>query len=395
KKLQRINVLKLIRKRYRKTTMIKNKKRIILVVGPCRSGTSALTKALSVLGVVLTAPLFHFPPHNPKGDWEDAEFQNFNNKILNTLSSLAKRARRLLSITEEEVNFLCKQGFLEQASQLLSGKLSDSQPLGLKYPRISILLPFWKKVFKELDLHVSFVIALRNPESVVASITALTQEPAEKAFWIWISFLLSCLEHSEGYQRILVDYNQLITHPVAQVKRIANALELDIHHDLLQDYIDNFIDPTLCHFEPVSTIQSGENHIAKEQDDLLRNDFCGKLSIEMYQQLLAVAKDQMPFENLKKSFEKWKEQLLSTQSLLWLAEKNEFSYQAFEQQAIEELHEIKGALNASIAEKMAFATNLHQAIRQRDDRLASLMQERLNQEAKIFQLMQQLEHVVH
>ena len=112
-----------------------------------------------------------------------------------------------------------------------------------------------------------------------------------------------------------MDYNQLITHPVAQVKRIANALELDIHHDLLQDYIDNFIDPTLCHFEPVSTIQSGENHIAKEQDDLLRNDFCGKLSIEMYQQLLAVAKDQMPFENLKKSFEKWKEQLLSTQSL--------------------------------------------------------------------------------
>ena len=102
--------------------MIKNKKRIILVVGPYRSGTSALTKGLSALGVLLTATPFYFPAHNTKGDWEDPEFQKFNNERLNNLSFSAKRSRRLSSITEEEVNFLCKQGFLEQASQLLSEK---------------------------------------------------------------------------------------------------------------------------------------------------------------------------------------------------------------------------------------------------------------------------------
>lgn len=372
-------------------TMIKNKKRIILVVGPCRSGTSALTKGLSALGVLLTAPSFKFLPHNTKGDWEDPQFQNFNNEILNKLSFSAKRSRRLLSITEEEVNFLCKQGFLEQASQLLSEKIPDSQPLGMKYPWVSILLPFWKKAFKKLDLHVSFVIALRNPESVVASTTTFTKEPAEKPFWIWVSFLLSCLEESEGYQRILVDYDQLLKDPTAQVKRMANALELDIHHDLLQDYTDHFIDPTLCHFKSACTIRSGENHIASEQDDLLRNNFSGKFSMEMYQQLLAVAKDQMPFENLKKSLEKWREQLLPIQSLLSLAEKNEFAYQAFEQYAIAELCNIRDALNASISEKIAFATNAHQAIRQRDEQLAFLVQEQKNQEAKIFELMKQLE----
>ncbi|MCX6957128.1 MAG: sulfotransferase [Verrucomicrobiae bacterium] len=370
--------------------MIKNKKRIILVVGPYRSGTSVLTKGLSALGVLLTAPLFNFPAHNPKGDWEDPQFQNFNNEILNKLSSLAKRSRSILSITEEEINFLCKQGFVEQAAQLLSEKFSDSQPLGMKYPRVSILLPFWKQVFKKLDLHVSFVIALRNPESVVASITAFTQEPPEKSFWIWISFLLSCLEHSEGYPRILVDYDQLIKDPAVQIKRIAKALELDVNHNLLQDYSDHFIDPTLCHFKLDCTIRSGENNIAREEDDLLRNDFCGKFSMEMYQQLLAVAKDKMPFEGLKKFLKKWREQLLSVRSLLCLAEKNEFGYQAFEQQAIEELRNIKNALNASITEKMAFATNVHQAILQRDDQLASLMQERVNQEAVILQLMERL-----
>ena len=372
--------------------MIKNKKRIILVVGPYRSGTSALTKGLSALGVLLTATPFYFPAHNTKGDWEDPEFQKFNNEILNNLSFSAKRSRRLSSITEEEVNFLCKQGFLEQASQLLSKKISASQPLGMKYPGVSILLPFWKKAFKKLDLHVSFVIALRNPESVVASITTFTQEPAEKSFWIWVSFLLSCLEESEGYQRIVVDYDQLLKDPTAQMKRIANALELNIHHDLLQDYTDYFIDPTLCHFKSACTIRSGENNIAREQDDLQRNDFSGKFSMEMYQQLLAVAKDQMTFENLKKSLEKWREQLLPIQSLLSLAEKNEFAYQRFEQQAVEELLKIKDALNASMTEKMAFANNLHEAIRQRDDQLAFLLQERMNQEAKIFELMQQLEH---
>ena len=78
--------------------------------------------------------------------------------------------------------------------------------------------------------------------------------------------------------------------------------------------------------------------------------------------------------------------------MLSLAEKNEFAYQRFEQQAVEELLKIKDALNASMTEKMAFANNLHEAIRQRDDQLAFLLQERMNQEAKIFELMQQLEH---
>ena len=50
-----------------------------------------------------------------------------------------------------------------------------------------------------------------------------------------------------------------------------------------------------------------------------------------------------------------------------VSRKNEFGCQAFEQKVIEELFKIKNALNGSIAEKIAFSTNLHQVIRQRDD----------------------------
>lgn len=82
---------------FSKTIMIKNKKRIILVVGPGRSGTSVLTKGLSTLGVLLTASSLDSFSHNPKGDWEDPQFQNFNHEILNQLGFLTNRLRRVLS----------------------------------------------------------------------------------------------------------------------------------------------------------------------------------------------------------------------------------------------------------------------------------------------------------
>lgn len=354
-----------------------NKKRIIVVVGPFRSGTSVLTKGLSTLGVLLTAPLDYFPPHNPKGDWEDAQFQNFSNELLNEISVFTKRSRDILSTTQEEVKFLREQGFIKRAVKLLFNKLSDSKPLGIKYPRASIFLPFWKEVFKELNLHVSFVIALRAPESSAASFAEFTKEPLEKPFWIWISFLLSILEHSEGYSRILVDYQELLKNPARQIKRVAQALELDVQQELLEDYVTDFVDPSLCHFKPARRRDENNNSPEKKKENLWRNDICKKLSNEMYQQLFAVATDQISFQNLKKSFEKWKKEFLSVASLLQLIEKNDFCFnyrqQHFEQHAMAELHKMKNTFAASIAEKTNFIIQLEQIIRQQDLQLKSLL----------------------
>ncbi len=341
-----------------------NKNRVILVLGVHRSGTSALTKGLEAMGISLGTSLI--PPNifNEKGYWEDVDFHELN---LEMLDSFESRLRRILPLSEEEAVLLCERGFLTKASQLLLKKLPSSQPLGIKDPRFSILLPFWKKVFKECNVDASFVIALRNPLSVAACQEQFQNQHREKSFWIWISYLLTCLEHSEGNNRILVDYDELLKNPKHQIQRIARTLALDVSPELLQAYCFAFIDPSLRHFYG-------------EKDTLLQKNFCRAFALEMYEKFLAVARDEISFKELQDFSQKWKAQFSPLESLLALEEKNNLSIQNLIQ-TNQQLHKTNTErlktiieLNKTIMEKFNFVTELHQAIEQRDRHIALLTQ---------------------
>lgn len=63
------------------------KKKIITVIGPGRSGTSAIARGLMVFGVDLGDNLM--PPKfgvNDKGFWEDQDFYELNNDIFKSLN---------------------------------------------------------------------------------------------------------------------------------------------------------------------------------------------------------------------------------------------------------------------------------------------------------------------
>jgi hypothetical protein len=69
--------------------MIKsNEQKLIVVLGMHRSGTSALTRGLQVMGVSLGERLI--PPiegNNAKGFWEDIEINAFDNEMLAAIES--------------------------------------------------------------------------------------------------------------------------------------------------------------------------------------------------------------------------------------------------------------------------------------------------------------------
>lgn len=295
---------------------MKNNQRMILVLGAYRSGTSVLTKSLETLNVRLSEHSeITFHDFNEKGDWEDLKFSSFNAKLLKALGVFEERSREIISLTEQEINFLEEQGFFEKASQLVLERLSSSTPFGIKDPKFCLLLPFWKKVFQTCGVRVSFLIALRNPLNVVASMEAahriLGKYDHEKSFWIWISYLFNSLEETEGYERILVDYDELLRGPVHQAGRIAKACDLEIQQELLQNYCDDFIEASFRHFH-------------REESNILKNSFCRTFAIEMYETLLRVAKDEINFEDLKNSLEKWRASLFEAHSLLVLVEKKEY-----------------------------------------------------------------------
>ena len=60
---------------------VKNSK-LVVVLGMHRSGTSAITRGLEVLGVNLGDNLYPAAIDNPKGFWEDNDFLGINEELL-------------------------------------------------------------------------------------------------------------------------------------------------------------------------------------------------------------------------------------------------------------------------------------------------------------------------
>lgn len=283
-------------------------KQLILVIGVHRSGTSLLTKALETMGVSLGNNFIPTTTYNEKGFWEDSDFHQLN---LEMLSAFNDRIRCTLSITKKEADWLCKNGFFEQATQLLLTKLPLAQPLGIKDPRFSVLLPFWKRVFTACSVTTSFVIALRHPLSVAASQERFETQRREQSLWTWISYLLSCLEESKGHRRIIVDYDALLKNPSGHVIKMARTFQLNINPALLDSYEHHFLDVSLRHFD-------------KHQSQGVQHHFWQRFAGEMYETLFSVAQGERSFEEINTLFEEWKKKFGMMRPLLELEEKSSF-----------------------------------------------------------------------
>jgi len=139
-------------------------KQIVVVLGMHRSGTSAITRGLKVLGVELGSKLLS--PEvgiNDKGFWEDIDVTAFNDEFL---KELGHDWHSLTPIMPHELHSQIAQNRKLRAVEILRNKLSGIDCFGVKDPRMARLLPFWQSVFAELNLKVSYVVAFRNPKSV-------------------------------------------------------------------------------------------------------------------------------------------------------------------------------------------------------------------------------------
>jgi hypothetical protein len=128
---------------------------LIVVLGMHRSGTSAITRGLEVMGVDLGQNLIKPDFDNIKGFWEDFDVIELNQKLLKQLDL---DYDHISSVTDTQVQNLCESGFLLEASTLIREKITSGIPYGIKDPRITKLIPFWKKVFEHCELNVGYVM---------------------------------------------------------------------------------------------------------------------------------------------------------------------------------------------------------------------------------------------
>lgn len=222
--------------------------RVVVVLGMHRSGTSALTRGLQVLGVDLGRQLIGaIPGNNDKGFWEDAQINGFNDGLLRKLGSAWDR------LNTADPDALLGHGLDEEraiAAGLLRARIQPGSVFAFKDPRTAVLLPFWQQVFDTLEVDASYVVAVRNPAEVAQSLVRRDGMETLKALLLWLAYSVAAVRYTQDNQRVFVAYSSVMQDAERQLRRIAGALRLpspDANPAELLAYADDFLAPELRH----------------------------------------------------------------------------------------------------------------------------------------------------
>ncbi|MFA5924755.1 MAG: rhamnan synthesis F family protein [Methylococcaceae bacterium] len=338
---------------------IKNNK-LIVVLGMHRSGTSAITRGLQVMGVELGDRLMPpFEDNNPKGFWEDIDLNELNIEMLNAIDS---DWYHLAAIGSIDVEILRKEGYFLRAAELLRQKVGSAPIFGFKDPRVAKLLPFWKEVFSHCQFDVSYVMAMRHPLSVVKSLAKRDGIEAGQSYLLWLVHVITSLTSSAGDKRVFVDYDRLMQSPDYELNRIAKHLNLKIDLTELQNYKAEFLD-------------QGLRHTVYELNDLLLDDTCPPIVCEVYASLLDVAskKTKVDEVELQSKLVRWLDEVERLRSSLLLVDKL-MAQKLVATQAVAERDGQLTNLNQAITERDKQIANFNQAVTERDKQLANLNQ---------------------
>lgn len=219
-------------------------KKIVFVVGAGRSGTSAITRALQVLGVDLGETLMLANSEfNKKGYFEDLEFFDFNNRLFDEIGSVWHDLSVMsphTSINEEAYS---------EGHTLLTKKMHDISMFGVKDPQISRIIPFWSKIARQADVLDHYVIALRHPLSVARSLSKYANFPIQKCFEIWFIFTLQAIADSAQARRIVTSYEKVLKDPNREISRIASLVAVDFksNSNAFRNYAEEFLDNSENH----------------------------------------------------------------------------------------------------------------------------------------------------
>ena len=220
------------------------KKKLIVVLGMHRSGTSAVVKALSCLGVSLGDDFMPPGKDNPKGFFEDKAINQLNIEMLEVIG---QNWFSLSLVTDADVEKLVALGYLEKAADLLTKKMAAVTAFGFKDPRVSKLFTFWKLVFARIDCDIRYVFCLRHPLSVANSLYQRNKTPIQKGYLLWLSYNLAIVSEAQNLSIIGLDYDQLMEQPLVSLQHLAAQLELDIDTQAANQFATEFLDQTLRH----------------------------------------------------------------------------------------------------------------------------------------------------
>jgi hypothetical protein len=146
----------------------------------------------------------------------------------------------------------------EEAIEAIRSGFGASPLWGIKNNGILRFFPFWQGVFRELDVHMAYVVAVRDPRNAVQSrrkhrSSKPLQPPRslEIDMYEWLAYVVPYFSRLRGEPFVVVDYDRLMADPGRELERMSSALGLPdpaSRPEAVGEFVEGFLSRDLRHF---------------------------------------------------------------------------------------------------------------------------------------------------
>lgn len=217
----------------------------VLVSGMHRSGTSVMTRLISLLGAALPGDLVPGRRHdNVRGFFEGRAVVDVDDTALGLLGSWWGGWQQV-----EPDDLLGRAQVVAGARDLVREDFEGAETVVIKDPRISRLLPLWQQVLTAEGFRCVHVVAVRSPAAVVASLERRNHLSSRAGVLSWLAHSLDAEQHTREESRVFVSFERLLEDWRREASRMSAALGVDwsSRPDDIAGEVEEFIEPGLVH----------------------------------------------------------------------------------------------------------------------------------------------------
>jgi hypothetical protein len=216
----------------------------LVVLGMHRSGTSAMTRTLSLCGATLPAEIMPPSAGNLTGHWEPHRVARFNDRLLKAADSSWDDFFRPAGASSDPAALA---EAIAGARDLLRQDYAEGDVIVLKEPRINRLLHVWRPALEQEGFTPAYVIMVRDPGEVAASLLQRNRMPGNKGALLWVAHMLDAERGTRGARRVFVEFDRLLEDPPAVIDRVAavTGLPLSAREASTAAEIGEFLQPHL------------------------------------------------------------------------------------------------------------------------------------------------------
>lgn len=233
----------------------------VIVAGMHRSGTSAMTRVLNLLGCALPEDLIGANIGNEKGHWESIDLVQLNEDIL---SAAGTSWDDWTSVNNDWRSSRLRDDAVRKAGLLVERHCGLGPLFVMKDPRISKIADIWLDAFEKANVEPAFIIMLRSPVEVASSLERRDLMCPAYGQLLWLRYMLDAEYYSRGRKRLVCRFDSLIENWSASVESLRSGLDLFFPRNsaLIHGEIDQFIDVQEYHHRSSPDLVTGNPNLS-------------------------------------------------------------------------------------------------------------------------------------